>query len=342
MGKKFVVEEVRATGWSLRLRDTVTGETFDVPMNPGARFAPPGVRDSADEGRRERQAADAPSSDKDTPAPAADGPSEPRPRRKKKTHTNGAGTAANGGTQRHAPPPAIDPSSPWAPGKPNPLETYEGRATPIDEKSLTDADRKVVDEHQKFWAHVHEVKSSKRGKLGWEETTDAGRSGLRARHKAGAFKILHAGGDTYALFYEWDNGKFIKIACGKAEDMMVLADERTREKMQPPPSTLLDLEIARHMCSNDPQQRRIAEERLEPIIREGLRLEDDAANTPAPPTRRRSPRKATAPTPAPEQDLTTTTAPPPPPPAADVPVDAQRDAALMASFSQALAEMEDE
>ncbi len=341
MGKKFVVEDVRVTGWSLRLRDTVTGETLEVPMNPGARFSAPGGRDTGEEkrGRKEHQVTEAPSAGKEPPAPASDGPSEQNRRPRPKTaRTNGAASrsAATGRAAEPAPPPVTDPSSPWAPGKPNPLETHEGRRTPIDEKSLTDADRKVIVEHQKFWTHVHEVKSSKRGKLGWEETTDAGRSGLRARHKSGAFKILHAGGDTYALFYEWDNGKFIKIACGKAEDMMALADERTREKMQPPPSTLLDLEIARHMCSSDPQQRKIATERLEPIIREGLQLEEDGADMPAPPPRRRSPRK-----PAPEQEPTTT-APLPSPPAADVPADAQRDETLKATFAQALAEMEDE
>jgi hypothetical protein len=53
-----------------------------------------------------------------------------------------------------------------------------------------------------------------------------------------------------------------------------------------------------------------------------------------PPTRRRrSPRPAAVPSPAQE--------PPPTPPAADAAIDAQRDADLMASFSQALAEMED-
>jgi len=329
MTKKFVVEDVRVTGWSLRLRDTVTGETLEVPMNPGARFASPEIGEAGEEGRRGRQERrEDSSSNKDGSSSPASG-EQSRRSRKRKAHTSGK-------AERATPPPVTDPSSPWAPGKPNPLETHEGRRTPIDEKSLTDADRKVIVEHQKFWTHVHEVKSSKRGKLGWEETTDAGRSGLRARHKSGAFKILHAGGDTYALFYEWDNGKFIKIACGKAEDMMALADERTREKMQPPPSTLLDLEIARHMCSSDPQQRKIATERLEPIIREGLQLEEDGADMPAPPPRRRSPRK-----PAPEQEPTTT-APLPSPPAADVPADAQRDETLKATFAQALAEMEDE
>jgi hypothetical protein len=219
-------------------------------------------------------------------------------------------------------------------GKQNPLETQEGRMTSLDEKSLTDADRKVMVEHQKFWAHV-QAKTNKRGGLGWEETTDAGRSGVRARHKSGTFKILHAGGDTYALFYEWDSGKFEKIACGKADELMVLAQKRTQEKLPPPPRTLLDLEMARHMCATDPEQRRIAAERLAPIFRElEVQEEERRMNEADPPTRRRrSPRPAPVPSPAQE--------PPPTPPAADAAIDAQRDADLMASFSQALAEMEE-
>lgn len=340
MTKKFVVEDVRVTGWSLRLRDTVTGETLEVPMNPGARFASPDIGRAGEEGRRGPQEhGEDLSTDKDAASPAR-GEQSRRPR-KKKTHANGTGAAARNKTERAAPP-AVDPSSPWAPGKPNPLETHEGRMTPVDEKSLTTADRKVIEEHQQYWAHIHNLKSQKRGKLGWEETTDAGRSGLRARYKSGAFKILHAGGDVYALFYEWDNGKFVKIACGKAEDMMNLADERTREKLMPPPRTILDLEMARHMCSSDPQQRQIAEERLEPIFREGIQLDEDDGAPPAPTTRRRPPRRAAAPSPTPAPEPATTTAPPPSSSVAGAEVDAQRDETLKATFAQALAEMEDE
>jgi len=335
MTKKFVVEDVRVTGWSLRLRDTVTGETLEVPMNPGARFASPEIGEAGEEGRRGRQERrEDSSSNKDGSSSPASG-EQSRRSRKRKAHTSGK-------AERATPPPVTDPSSPWAPGKPNPLETHEGRMTPVDEKSLTAADRKVIDEHQQFWAHVHNLKSQKRGKLGWEETTDAGRSGLRARYKSGAFKILHAGGDVYALFYEWDNGKFVKIACGKAEDMMNLADERTREKLMPPPRTILDLEMARHMCSSDPQQRQIAEERLEPIFREGIQLDEDDAAPPAPTTRRRPPRRAATPSPTPAPEPATTTAAPPSSPAVGAEVDAQRDETLKATFAQALAEMEDE
>jgi hypothetical protein len=57
-------------------------------------------------------------------------------------------------------------------------------------------------------------RAGKRGDLGWEETTEEGRSGIFARWGTGQFKILHAGNDTYALFYEWDGGKWERLACG--------------------------------------------------------------------------------------------------------------------------------
>lgn len=338
MAKRFVVEDVRATGWSLRLRDSVTGETIDVPVTPGTKFSPPGgARGDDERGRRERRADEAapvkaprtesaPGSDQGSPASSQDKAKKDASRKRR---------------ARKPPSQNGKDSGPWGAGKPNPLETQQGRITPIDEKTLTDDDRKVLVDHQAFWAHVLGAKGSKRGGLGWEETTDAGRSGLRARYKSGTFKILHAGGDTYALFYEWDSGKFEKIACGKADELMTLAQQRTQEKLPPPPRTLLDLEMARHMCATDPEQRRIAADRLAPIFRELEAQEEERRKIEAdlPPTRRRRSQGPAVPPPAapsPAQE------PPATPPAADAGIDAQRDAALMASFSQALAEMEEE
>ncbi len=327
MGQRFEITSMRVGGW-LRMHDTETGERFEVPMNVNTTLRP---GDDGEQGQRVAKSTATPAeaeSQQDTPPP------------KKKRRKSSSRKRASEGTvtadEQAASSPATDSSSPWAPGKQNPLETQEGRMTSLDEESLTDADRKVMVEHQSFWAHV-QAKTNKRGGLGWEETTDAGRSGVRARYKSGTFKILHAGGDTYALFYEWDSGKFEKIACGKADELMVLAQKRTQEKLPPPPRTLLDLEMARHMCATDPEQRRIAAERLAPIFRELEAQEEERrtneADLPPPTRRRRSPRPAAAPSPAQE--------PPSTPPAADAGIDAQRDAALMASFSQALAEMED-
>ena len=330
MGQRFEITSMRVGGW-LRMHDTETGEKFEVPMNVNTILRP----GDGEKGRREAKS-DATRAEvetqEDAPAPAS--------LKKKKKHRKSSSRRAREGTAgepaNNAASPASDSSSPWAHGKQNPLETQEGRMISLDEKSLTAADRKVMEEHQTFWAHV-QATTNKRGRLGWEETTDAGRSGVRARYKSGTFKILHAGGDTYALFYEWDSGKFEKIACGKADELMALAQKRTQEKLPPPPRTLLDLEMARHMCATDPEQRRIAAERLAPIFRELEAQEEERrtneADLPPPTRRRRSPRPAAAPSPAQE--------PPSTPPAADAGIDAQRDAALMASFSQALAEMED-
>lgn len=332
MGQRFQITSMRVGGW-LRMHDTQTGERFEVPMKVNSILQPGEGGDSQD-----------PRVDQTTTKPAeveshqgARTPTE-RPRKQAKRKASRRKSPADERPKGAAAPPAAA-SSPWAPDKQNPLETQEGRIKPLDEKSLTDADRKVMEDHQKFWAHVQAV-TNKRGGLGWEETTDAGRSGLRARHKAGAFKILHAGGDTYALFYEWDSGKFEKIACGKAEELMELAQKRTQDKLPPPPRTLLDLEMARHMCASDPEQRRIAAERLAPIFREldAQEQERQSNETELPPAgrRRRSPKPSAAPTPTPAADSSGA------PPAADAGVDAQRDAALMASFSQALAELDDE
>ncbi len=325
MGQRFEITSMRVGGW-LRMHDTETGERFEVPMNVNTTLRP------GDDGEQGQRVA------KSTATPAAAESQQDTPPPKKKRRKSSSRKRASEGTvtadEQAASSPATDSSSPWAPGKQNPLETQEGRMKSLDEESLTDADRKVMVEHQSFWAHV-QAKTNKRGGLGWEETTDAGRSGVRARYKSGTFKILHAGGDTYALFYEWDSGKFEKIACGKADELMVLAQKRTQEKLPPPPRTLLDLEMARHMCATDPEQRRIAAERLAPIFRElEVQEEERRMNEADPPTRRRrSPRPAAVPSPAQE--------PPPTPPAADAAIDAQRDADLMASFSQALAELEE-
>ena len=318
MAKRFVVEDVRATGWSLRLRDKETGELIDVPMSPGTRFSPPGARDTGEpernhdtHGHDQVPGTNAPASPPHAPRKAAKKASR---KKEPKSRSTPADTA-------------------------NPLETREGRHMPIDEKTLTDDDRQVIADHQAFWAHVLGAKGSKKGGLGWEETTDAGRSGLRARFKSGAFKILHAGGDTYALFYEWDSGKYERIGCGKAEDMMEIATKRALEKLPPPPRSMLDLEMARFMCSSDAEQRKLGGERLAPIFREqGAQAERRAEEkeTAAPRTRGRRGAPPIEPSPSPSPPPSQPT----PPSAADIAVDPQRDAELMSSLSQALAEME--
>lgn len=317
MAKRFVVEEVRALSWSLRLRDTETGEVIDVPMNPGSRFSPPGARG------REKPEHEGDQAIVDAPAAPVRASTRDAKKvgKKKRTARSGSGPADAA----------------------KPTTTREELRAPIDEKTLTTDDRKVIEDHRTFWANVLGAKGSKKGGLGWEETTDAGRSGLRARFKSGFFKILHAGGDVYGLFYEWDGGKYERIACGKAEDMMEIATKRALGDMPPPPKTMLDLEAARFLCGGD-AQRELAAQRLAPIFSElEARADKRRAEQREAPPRTRGRRNATSvtePSPSPSTPPPPS-APPPTPHAEDTAPDPKRDAELMHSLSQALAEMED-
>ena len=329
MGKRYIVEDVRATGWSMRLRDTRTGETYEVPIAPGARFMPP----NSPRGEETEDANDTPSpavtdlADKnDSSAPiAATPPVEKRAKRK-----TGKRKAPRSDARTNKPP---------REAAPNPLETQEGRMQPIDERTLTADDRAAIEKRQNVFRRVAGLHEGKKGGLGWLETTDAGRSGLRARFHSGAFKILHAGGDAYALFYEWDGGRYERIACGAVEDLMDIAAKRAEQGLPAPPRTLLDLELARFFCGT-PEQRKAAEERLEPVFREvDHKPEPDDAPAeaqPPEPIRPRRPRRVTPSTPKP----TTTEAKPPA--ASEPPVDPKLDETLTATLIQALGKLEAE
>lgn len=303
MGKRFVVEDVRALTWSLRLRDTETGELIDIPMNPGSRFAPPGGHSTGAPVREQEANNTATDADPSTPPTRAPRKAAKKASRKKEPR----------------------PSAPADEAK----RTETRERMPIDERSLTVDDPKRVGERRASLANALGARG-KKGGLGWEETTDAGRSGLRARFKAGFFKILHAGGDVHGLFYEWDSGKYERIACGKAEDMMDIATKRALGDLPEPPRTMLDLELARLLCSTDAPPGAQTETRR-------------AADVETPPRTRT--RRSAAPSSEPSPSVTEPSSPSPTspssPPSTDTAPDPQRDAELMRSLSQALAEMED-
>ena len=329
MGKRYIVEDVRATGWSMRLRDTKTGETYEVPIAPGARFMPPnGPRD-------EETATSSPgavTSSDDTASTLQDAITDktsPTAEKRTKRKTNKRKTSH--GDTKH-------PKQPRE-SAPNPLETNEGRMQPIDERTLTADDHAVLEKRQTMFRRLAGLHEGKRGGLGWQETTDAGRSGLRARFHAGAFKILHAGGDTYALFYEWDSGRYERIGCGAAPDLMDIAAKRAEQGLPSPPRTILDLELARFYCGNT-EQRKTAEERLAPVFREvehkpEVDLMSEPTRDPEPketPTRPRRPRRVTPTTP----DPTTSTSSP----STELPIDPKLDETLTATLLQALSKLE--
>jgi hypothetical protein len=131
-----------------------------------------------------------------------------------------------------------------------PMTTQESREIVIDESTLSDDDKAAL-----------------RGELGWQETTEAGRSGVFARWGKGQFKLLHAGDDNYALFYEWDGGKWERIGCGAADELMKLAEARAESEIPRAAAHDINLEFARFFCGT-PEQKAAAKERLEPVFQE--------------------------------------------------------------------------
>lgn len=298
MAKGYIIEEVRVTGGSMRLRDALTGETVDVAITPGAAFKPPkpserrdaGVSVSATapdsppktEGKREAGArvTDKPSAAKEAASESSERTgkqaenteeasesgariAEKRPRKKrakKKIATRAADDA--GTTDKNTAAPtgvaadAIDKG---------PMVTEESRTIVIDESTLTNDDKAALRSLRTMLASSK--RRGKRGGLGWQEITVDGRSGLMARWGKGQFKILHAGDDTYALFYEWDGGKWERIGCGSAADLMHVAAKRAEEEIPRPPLTTLTLELARLYCGT-PAQQETARQRLGPVFQE--------------------------------------------------------------------------
>ncbi|MBK8649737.1 MAG: hypothetical protein IPN16_25000 [Gemmatimonadetes bacterium] len=143
------------------------------------------------------------------------------------------------------------------------MASPEVRERRVDMQSISPEDAEAWAKLQADLRHMRGRHGGKMGGLGWEETTDAGRSGLIARSGNGAYKILHAGADTYGLFYEWDNGTYERLACGHAEDLMNHANEQARSGPPLPPPTKLSLELARLVCGNT-QQKASAAERPSP------------------------------------------------------------------------------
>jgi hypothetical protein len=87
------------------------------------------------------------------------------------------------------------------------------------------------------------------GDLVWEETEDDGVTGVRATFARGAFKILHAGGETYGLFYEWNSGKYQTLTCGTLEALKQEAAKWTADGKLRAPRSNLAAEAAKVACA---------------------------------------------------------------------------------------------
>lgn len=304
MAKGFIIEEVRVTGGTMRLRDSRTGKVVDVPLTVGDALTLP-EEDEADAASTEEDATD----DDDAAEPAEEDATDDAAQEAKRKRRRRKARARKAEARREA---AVEDAP--ALTVPRSRAVTEDPTPVVDESTLSDEDKAAVEQ---FRALVSKGSTrGKRGGLGWQEITVDGRSGLQARWGKGQFKILHTGGDSYALFYEWDGGKWERIACGKADDLMRLAAARTEDEEPKAPLTTLTLEVARLFCGT-PDQKEAASERLRPV------------RTPVEPEpAARAPRKAKAEPPA--EDA-------PRPPAGDTPSETEAmDKELMSSFAKEL------
>ncbi|MBL9104029.1 MAG: hypothetical protein JNL82_24000 [Myxococcales bacterium] len=301
MAKGFIIEEVRVTGGTMRLRDSRTGKVVDVPLTVGSALTLPGEDEADDDADADKSTTDddeATDADEDGADDAAAAAKRKRRKRRARARKAEAQREAN---VEEAPARAV-PHSRGETEDPTPI---------VDESTLTDEDKAAVEQFRALLSKGR----GKRGGLGWQEITVDGRSGLQARWGKGQFKILHTGGDSHALFYEWDGGKWERIACGKADDLMRLAGARSEEEQPKAPLTTLTLEVARLFCGT-PDQKEAASERLRPV------------RTPAPSEPAAgAPRRAKAEPPA--EDAR--------PPAGDAPSETETmDKELMSSFAKEL------
>ncbi len=252
MAKRYIIDDIRANNWMVRMRDRETGEAVEVPLELGALW--PGKlrgdavpRDTSDH-PVPHDHADPPPPSTEIDATPAEPPAEQKPKKERSARKSIARVT-------------------------EPEELKEVMTSPtlrnidVDEATISDEDAAAFQKMQAMMRRARGRRAGKRGDLGWDETTDAGRSGIIARFGKGAFKILHAGGDTYALFYEWDDGRYDRLGCGAAEDLMNVANERARAEPPEPPPSHLSLELARLYCGTQ-AQKASAYERLEPVLAE--------------------------------------------------------------------------
>jgi|JI6StandDraft_1071083.scaffolds.fasta_scaffold00344_13 hypothetical protein len=87
------------------------------------------------------------------------------------------------------------------------------------------------------------------GGLVWEPIEDDGIPGVRASFERGAFKILHAGGEAYGLFYEWNSGKYQTLQCGPLDALKQAAARWTEDGKLQAPRSNLGAEAAKLACA---------------------------------------------------------------------------------------------
>ena len=254
MAKRYIIDEIRADHWVVRMRDRETDEVVEVPLELGSLW-PGKLRGDA----VPRESGEPATSRSEPPTPRDDPPEAP---------PDDVSPASDDPAPVTAEPPA----------EKKPRKRSTARATaPVDEALIEPADMVVPDLQQRMG---RANRARKVGELGWSETTDDGRSGLVSRFGGGVYKILHAGADTYALFFEWDDGRYDKLGCGTAEAMMDLANFQAKEEPPQPPPSHISLEMARFVCGA-PEQKLSPRERLQSAIDDAAGKTPKAVHVPA-------------------------------------------------------------
>ena len=243
----IIIDEIVPTKWRLRLRDA-EGKTREVEYKTGTELRLD-VRGEPAEAEPSKRAGKEPAKAKDVGKEPAKAKDARKPARASDKTPRVADKGPRAGTETKTAEHAEKPEAAEVKREPEPPKVRRRKPEP----------------------------GPGPGALVWEETEDDGVPGIRATHERGAFKILHAGGDAFALFYEWNSGKYQSLSCGALEALKQAAGQWTEDGKLRAPHSNLGAEAAKVACAP----------------------KDDAATPPAPAANQPSP---TSPAVDPEKD----------------------------------------
>ena len=218
----IIIDEIVPTKWRLRLRDA-DGKTREVEYRTGTPLQLDAVKSTASKASEPTPAKER--------AGKTEKPRSEKPARSKQGDTEKARAAAPSKSERsNAEVPEATTTKPDRHAAKETAEKYEPVAKPQTRRRKHDA-------------------GPGPGGLVWEETEDDGVTGVRATFARGAFKILHAGGDAYGLFYEWNSGKYQTLTCGSLEALKQEAAQWTEDGKLHVPRSNLGAEAAKVACA---------------------------------------------------------------------------------------------
>ncbi|MBL8975961.1 MAG: hypothetical protein JNK56_35485 [Myxococcales bacterium] len=223
----IIIDEIVPTKWRLRLRDA-DGKTREVEYRAGTPLQLDAVKSTASKASESTPAKERAGK---TEKPKSEKPKSEKPARSKQGDTDKARAAAPSKSERSdVEVPEATTTKPDRHAAKETAEKYEPAAKPQTRRRKHDA-------------------GPGPGGLVWEETEDDGVTGVRATFARGAFKILHAGGDAYGLFYEWNSGKYQTLTCGSLEALKQEAAQWTEDGKLHVPRSNLGAEAAKVACA---------------------------------------------------------------------------------------------